>query len=97
VRDRGLGRTPPSQALLTRSRSHLRSRRFRRLGVAAKAVWRALLAASEYGELLPRLSLAAMLSEDPHAAVARLLSRRCAYCARAGEYWCVVRCGAHTT
>ncbi len=76
---------------LTRFRT--RSRRFRRLGVAAKGVWRAILASSEYGELVPRLSLDALLADNPHAAVARLLSRRCGHCAAAGEYWYVARDG----
>ena len=64
---------------------YARSRRFRRLGASNAAVWRAVLQASAYADLLPRLELGAQLS--PLVAVSRLLSRRCAYCSGPGEYW----------
>ena len=69
-----------------------RSRRFYRLGASNASLWRNAVLASPYADLLPRLDATWILASDrPHLLVARLFSRRCAYCEQPGEYWFTVQ------
>jgi hypothetical protein len=86
---------PRTPTRATRARCRLRparSRRFYRLGASNASLWRTAVLASPYADLLPRLDATWILASDrPHLLVARLFSRRCAYCEQPGEYWFTVQ------